>query len=348
LAPKLAGKANVKTTNNQLEKIMKRTTPFTWRLHSSSLTGLILVGLWSGGLQAHTKSEPFTRILIFGDSLTDTGNFYRLSGGYPPPPYFEGRFCNGPLWVEYLAAELGMQYEPADNFAVAGATTGTSNSNDGPGRQFPGLLDEIASFINDGGVTEPERALYVVAAGANDFSVGLAAGASPQTIIENGVNNTLAGVQRLRESGARFIIVMNVPDLGVTPLALNSGNGALLTQLSKAYNQVLGIALDRLAQAGIPTMRLDAFAVLDKMVQDPAAYGFSNVSVPFLLAPPGTSPDGFLFWDPFHPTTKAHEVLAEEAMNQLMNTFSPGNGRGNPEASSRGLHGLVNAALHRP
>ncbi len=327
---------------------MKGTTTLGQTLRSWSVTALVLVGLWFGGLRVHAKSEPFSHIPSFGDSLTDTGNFYRLSGGYPPPPYFEGRFCDGPLWVEYLAADLGMQYQPAENFAVAGATTGTSNSNDRPGQEFPGLQDEVASFFDAGGVTEPERALYIIAAGANDFSVGLATGASPQAIIADGVNNTLAAVQRLRESGARFIMVMNVPDLGVTPLALNSGNGALLTQLCTAYNQVLGIALDRLAQAGSPTMRLDAFAVLDKMVQDPAAYGFSNVSAPFLSAPPGSNEDDFLFWDPFHPTTKAHKVLAEAAMNQLMNTFSPSNGRGNPEAGFNGLHGLVNAALHRP
>lgn len=327
---------------------MKQTTKCRLRLQSSGLTGLVLIGLCFGGLHGYAKSKPFSHVPTFGDSLSDTGNFYRLSGGYPPPPYFEGRFCNGPLWVEYLAAELGMNYDAMDNFAVAGATTSTINSNDGAGQKYPGLLNEVESFINAGGASEPERALYVVAAGANDFSVGLGSGASPQSIIANGVNNTVAAVQRLRGAGARFIIVMNVPDLGVTPLALESGDGALLTQLCAAYNQVLNMALDRLAQAGIPTIRLDAFTVLDNMAMNPAAYGFSNVTVPFLLAPPGSSVDDFLFWDPFHPTTKAHKVLAQEAMNQLMNTFSPGNGRGDPEAGSNGLHGLVNATLHRP
>ncbi len=180
---------------------MKRTITFGLRLQPSSLTGLVLIGLWLSGLQAYAKSEPFSHIAIFSDSLSDTGNFYRLSGGYPPPPYFEGRFCNGPLWVEYLAAELGMNYDAADNFAVAGATTGTINSNDRAGQKYPGLLDEVESFINAGGVSEPERALYVVAAGANDFSVGLESGASPQSIIADGVNNTLVAVQRLRGAG---------------------------------------------------------------------------------------------------------------------------------------------------
>src|SRR5258708_3990549 len=57
---------------------------------------------------ARADSTPFSRIFVFGDSLCDTGNFYRLTGGYPPPPYFDGRFSNGKLWVEYAADALHM------------------------------------------------------------------------------------------------------------------------------------------------------------------------------------------------------------------------------------------------
>ena len=295
--------------------------------------------------------ETFSHILVFGDSLSDTGNYYRLSGGSPPPPYAKGRFCNGPIWVEYLAASLGMEYQPADNFAVGGATTGTLNSNDGfAGKEYPGLLDEVASFAARSPVREPGRALYVVEAGANDFFVALATGTSPATLIGTGVVNTISAIQQLRGAGARFILVMNVPDLGVTPMAQGLGEGGplMLTQLSAGYNQALDLALEQLAQAGIPTIRLDAFAVLDEMANKPAAYGFSNVTTPFLLAPPGTSPDQFLFWDPVHPTTGAHEVLAQEALEQLISAFSPRNGRGTPDARAHALHGLTNDRQHNP
>ena len=293
--------------------------------------------------------ETFSHILVFGDSLSDTGNYYRLSGGSPPPPYAAGRFCNGPIWVEYLAASLGMEYQSADNFAVGGATTGTLNSNDGfAGKEYPGLLDEVASFAARRPVREPGRALYVVEAGANDFFVALATGTSPATLIGTGVGNTISAIQQLRGAGARFILVMNVPDLGVTPMAQSLGEGgpSMLSQLSAAYNQTLDLALEQLAQAGIPTIRLDAFAVLDEMANKPADYGFSNVTMPFLLAPPGTNPDEFLFWDPVHPTTGAHEVLAQEALEQLISAFSPSHGRGNPHARAHALHGLVNACQH--
>jgi outer membrane lipase/esterase len=242
-----------------------------------------------------------------------------------------------------------MDYRRADNFAVGGATTGTLNSNDGfAGKEYPGLLDEVASFAANRCVSDPGRALYVVEAGANDFFVALATGTSPATLIGNGVGNTVSAIQQLRGTGARFILVMNVPDLGVTPMAQGLGEGGprMLTQLSAGYNQALDQALEQLAQAGIPTIQLDAFAVLDEMANKPADYGFSNVTTPFLLAPPGTSPDQFLFWDPVHPTTGAHEVLAQEALEQLISAFSPSHGRGNPHARTHALHGLVNACQH--
>jgi outer membrane lipase/esterase len=241
-----------------------------------------------------------------------------------------------------------MAYVPDDNFAVAGATTGTFNVNDGfAGKEYPGLLDEVASFESLGSVSEPGRALYVVEAGANDFSVALATGTSPATLIANGVSNTVTAIQQLWGCGARFILVMNVPDLGVTPMARGLGEGGplMLSQLSAAYNQTLDLAREHLAQAGIPTIRLDAFAVLDEMANAPAAYGFTNVTTPYILAPPGGNPEEFLFWDIKHPTTGAHEVLAKEAVEQLLSTFS--RGKGNRDAKINALHGLVNASEHR-
>ena len=87
---------------------------------------------------------------------------------------------------------------------------------------------------------------------------------------------------------------------------------------------------------------------MEEMANKPAAYGFSNVTTPYLLAPPGTSPDQFLFWDPVHPTTGAHEVLADEALEQIIRTFSPSHGRGTPDGRANALHGLVNACQHNP
>jgi outer membrane lipase/esterase len=307
----------------------------------------VALSLAAGALPALANSVPFNHLFVFGDSLSDTGNYYLLSGGDPPPPYYNGHFSNGPVWPEYLSNILGMEYCQQDNFAVAGACTGTFNINDEPGKVYPGVQDQISAYLALGPVNQPERALYVVAAGGNDVGL-LMTGVSPAALIGNCVSNTVVAVQRLWAAGARNIMVMNLPDVGVTPMAQTLGpdGPATLTQFSIAYNQVLELALQNLSQAGIPTIRLNSFAVLDAMASSPATYGFTNVATAYLPAATG-NPDQFLFWDWKHPTTGAHKVLAREAAVQLLNAFSPRNGCTTPDASFDGLKGLINSSLRR-
>ena len=287
---------------------------------------------------------PFSRIIVFGDSLSDTGNFYHMNGGLKPPaPYFNGRFSNGPLWIEYLADDLGMQLLPEDNYAVGGATTGHDNSNDGfAGLTYPGLQDEIAKFLgsHQGAAADPD-ALYVVWAGANDFLALLNPAGSSTASLGDGVRNTIQAVLALYSAGARQILVLNVPDLGVTPLGRASGFGEVISQGCAAYNQSLETNLDALAAAGIPTIRVDSFSVLRRMVDFPMSFGFTNVSEPFLAV--GGDPDWFLFWDPVHPTTRGHRVLADEARDELVQYYSPRRGRALPPAVVNSLNGLVHS-----
>ncbi len=88
------------------------------------------------------------------------------------------------------------------------------------------------------------------------------------------------------------------------------------------------------------------FGRIECAVSSPATYGFSNVTTPYLSALTG-NPDEYLFWDGKHPTTRGHAVLAKVAVQQLISTFSPSNGRGAPEAQINALHGLVNSADSR-
>src|SRR5688572_20221274 len=77
------------------------------------------------------KAEgPFSSVVVFGDSTVDTGNLNLATGGaVAGPPYFSGRFSNGPAWVEVLAERLGLE-APAPcliggtNYAWGGAETG--------------------------------------------------------------------------------------------------------------------------------------------------------------------------------------------------------------------------------
>jgi thermolabile hemolysin len=305
------------------------------------VVSLILASLLLGVISVGAGSSPFSRIVVFGDSLSDTGNFHRLTGGVPGAPYASGRFSNGPLWIEYLAEDLGMTLLSENNYAVGGATTGSGNSNDGfLGLEYPGLQDQWSAFLADlpPGGADPE-ALYVVWAGANDFFVALQTGSSPTVLIGGGVANTARAIQVLWAAGARHILVPNVPDLGLVPFGRASGMSAAITQLSAAYNQALEGALQALADSGIPTIRVDAFEALRAMVNSPAEFGFTNVTEAFLVT--GGDAAGFLFWDAVHPTTRGHEILADAARERMIDYYSARQGKGLPTAAVHSLNGLV-------
>src|SRR5439155_21476778 len=91
-----------------------RRTMMRSRLFRSLLLCSIVLSLVSA--VQHASAGQFTKLVVFGDSLSDTGNVYAVTAGAvpPSPPYYAGRFSNGPVWAEYLAAALAL---PAVNYA---------------------------------------------------------------------------------------------------------------------------------------------------------------------------------------------------------------------------------------
>ena len=72
---------------------------------------------------------------MFGDSLSDVGNVYLATNGIEPAsPYVDGQFSNGPVWVQDLAARLGLpaltpSLAGGSDYAFGGATTGSPSTN---------------------------------------------------------------------------------------------------------------------------------------------------------------------------------------------------------------------------
>ena len=87
-------------------------------------------------LSASALAQSINQVVVLGDSLSDNGNFYNLTGR-PGAPYWQGRISDGPVAVEYLAQSLGV---PLKDFAYAGATTGVGNIVDGGTVDQLGLL----------------------------------------------------------------------------------------------------------------------------------------------------------------------------------------------------------------
>ena len=67
--------------------------------HEIPLDVLACLLLALGGASAY--GQPFSELIVFGDSLSDTGNVLDLTFFVPfSPPNLDGRFSNGHVWIE--------------------------------------------------------------------------------------------------------------------------------------------------------------------------------------------------------------------------------------------------------
>jgi phospholipase/lecithinase/hemolysin len=73
-------------------------------------------------------SARAAQFVVFGDSLSDNGNTL-AAAGFPQPPYYDGRWTDGPNWVDYFT---GLAHLPAataylqnhgTNFAPGGSSS---------------------------------------------------------------------------------------------------------------------------------------------------------------------------------------------------------------------------------
>ncbi|MGB3404955.1 MAG: SGNH/GDSL hydrolase family protein [Microcoleaceae cyanobacterium] len=300
--------------------------------------GIAIVSLF---LPLKAIAASFTELYVFGDSLSDTGNTFDFTAGNipPSPPYFPGRFSNGLIWIDYLAADLALNpITYADvvlngtlptegiNFAFGGATTGEENTvsltfPDVP--DLPALQDQISIFTDNFSATADAEALYIVWGGANDY-LPTEATFEPFTSATESINNLSNAITTLADVGAKNIMVVNLPNLGDTPVALNAnqqqpGTVERLNALSEEHNTALAAEIDELSLSLAPDINLisyDLNQLFTAVTTNPEQFGLTNVTTGCLLVG-CTNPDEFLFWDTQHVTTAANQLIADAALETL-------------------------------
>lgn len=299
---------------------------------------------------AAQQAPAFTKLIVFGDSLSDDGNIRNRtrskSGGsidYPSGTfnYSDGRFTNSSdtnprslnyvgVWHEQLARNF-LSLPVATNslnggldYAFGGATT-----NDGTtdrvvvSTAFGDLtvtIDNIGYQVNDylgKNVIDP-NALYVVWGGGNDLFDD-----PSSTNVSATVSRVSGLVTRLANAGARNLLVPNVPALGSIPRY--SGDATKQAALNKAasdYRQQLSVALATTVQGlsnqgvQLKLYPLDVWLNFLRTLVTPAQFGFVDIVRP-AQGNSSANPDQYLFWDDLHPTTAGHYQTAKEA-NRLL------------------------------
>ncbi|MEP1469647.1 MAG: SGNH/GDSL hydrolase family protein [Halieaceae bacterium] len=264
---------------------------------------------WSG-------RDEITRVIVFGDSLSDTGILKRRLRLVPKRPYWLGRFSNGPVWTDYLEASADLAVQ---NHAVGGAmsselyqfedeelskrifTNGQFFVSGSISDQIDAYVD---NYLNGGTLGHADQTVAILWAGANDYiskeafsrSITLLLG-SPASeegylnAVEQVIESTENQLEKLRTAGMKHMLVMTLPDLGLTPMVLHNDSYAALAmgtndverrvELSKRLSELTlwhNTALTKMVEKfqaehpEIAVMSLNTNELLAR-VQDPAIGG---------------------------------------------------------------------------
>ena len=293
-------------------------------LRSAALAALTIAA--AGAMASAASAQSYGRLVVFGDSLSDNGNLFAATGNTQPtsPPYFQGRFSNGPVFTELLGFNAGRSAAGAPvtgsiNYAYGGARTDSSAFP-------PGMRNQLLAYTGGGG-TFRSTDLVSILGGANNIFQGLpAAGASanpPGTILPvvqaaavdiNFLVNSVAG------AGAGTILVGNLPSLGITPQFRGTPAAPLADFAGTSFNSALlsGLMATAAARPGTNIILFDVFKIGATLAANPAAFGLTNVTDACfngvtVCATPGT----YLYWDGVHPTAAGHQLIARLANDYL-------------------------------
>lgn len=273
------------------------------------------------GLMVLVIGETRAGIVASGDSLVDRQNFFLSSGMTFPDPglYADGRFSNGPLWVEDWAGRMGLSVPTA---SLAGGTNLAFNAaritgvSPGAYAGVPNVETQIAGYLLATGNVASYQDHFAFWAGANDFFFG-------QTDPSIPVASLSGSITSLHAAGARKFVVLNLPALGQTPFFRGTPNEAALDGAAVAFNTILATEMENLRNTltNVKIYEVDIFSLFQDIQADPGAFGLTNAVDSSTNYDPvtgiGTSlavanPDEYLFWDSVHPTAAAHLLISKE------------------------------------
>lgn len=297
------------------------------------------------------SAAPYTGLYVFGDSLSDAGQFPDSAN----PSTQTQRFTNrvGPLFTDasgevygktspmLIGEMLGLGAQSPSTSSVL-QNNGLADGNNWAvgGYRTDQVLDSITqaggsiagSRTRDGflvdlanrGLSLDSNALYYVNGGGNDFLQGrilntVQAQAAAGRLVDS--------VEALQTAGARYIMVSLLPNVGNTP-ALGGGNavfGGLASDLNtELVRQLRGIDVN-IIPLNLPLLVNEVLATPDSFGFDGSQNlsgtcfnGCSSVNATWGINSATPAPSKLMFNDGVHPTTAVQQIAADYAYSLLV------------------------------
>ncbi|CAG8760970.1 2788_t:CDS:2, partial [Dentiscutata erythropus] len=273
-----------------------------------------------------------------------TGNAYSINSSQFSSMNFEGHFCDGKVWTEYLAELLDVELV---NYAIGGATSDNNFSQAFTGQQsnVPGLKQQVQTYISNRPRYENcDRTLFVLWTMGQDYIVSNYT-ASPKSILTNIASCVSLLINHL---GATHILIPGIPDLSKLPLHKNDSDTqiSLIKNVCKSHNHALKNFIELLKKIYYhinvhsydtanelemlkeEALNQDWEKVEEKLIELPKKpslrrkFEIKNVRDEFINPYDGSisgnlegeyfTPEKYFYWDLIHWSTKVHEVVADD------------------------------------
>lgn len=253
------------------------------RRAAAGLGAVVALGLVAACGGGTSQSEPFLaqRYFAFGDdasALTPAGRNYAVNGLAT-----DGTVnCNAlPIWTQQMAAFYGFVLAECNPTAKADIK---ARSYAAVGARVAEVADQVAAQVAAGGFRDKDISTVLV--GVNDIVElhGQYPARSEAALLADARargERAAAIVNRLVDLGSK-VVVSTIPDMGLSPWAraqkalyTDTDRAALISRLSTAYNEQLGVKL-RLDGRFIGLVQFDL--QVQVINRSPASFGFANIT----------------------------------------------------------------------
>ncbi|GAB6041497.1 autotransporter domain-containing protein [Endothiovibrio diazotrophicus] len=260
------------------------------------------------------------RYVFLGDSLVDNQNSYLATALIEPnnvvpssPPYWQGRFSNGPNWTDRLAPDqlsyIDYYFSAADCAAqnAGNQLAGLCGRTDDPGAQpaslsfafggsragseelpnAPGMLtviNDLLGYDANDVVADLSGATFAILTGGNDYTnyVLDPGDVGEQQVVDQTLADIGTGIGWIAALQPKRVLVLNLFDLDRVPTLVaffDDTQTASVGRLSALHNAGLPATLAAArAATGLDIVLVDLAALYDDIGANPARYGFTNLT----------------------------------------------------------------------
>lgn len=263
--------------------------------------------------RADALKSSFDVVVGFGDSTTDTDNVYKLTNENWPivPPYYRGRFTNGPVWIEWLGIPT------IDNYAHGGSTSDDKliQGYSASGKQIvPGARQQIQMYLNKTKSQKKDfsQTLFAIWSGNNDYFFNTSL--NPSQVTER----LIILIEDLLKTGAKHVLIMNKIPGEMLPYIKTSDEANAARIRSIHHNGNLTASVKQL-QKNRPDVSIYLFDIYSLMLEiknnntldlaNKTANCWTVMTNEVLVS--CSNPNSYFFVDQYHFSARVHRFIGD-------------------------------------